>query len=436
MGSERERSQDVEQSPDAGGSGGGLAALFGGGGGGRTRSAAPTEEFTTQLIAAVNAGKGKQALQIAGSNPGGAVQALTANSRFSAFLRAVGRNRPFESAERRTLDAIYDNAGSFENKKLVFAARYGVNISETEAKFTEAELDVMQQQASLLPAGQVEGLSTFKQLARKQGQRGGTFGGTSINMKGMATKKEFAHTFRHEVGHAIDAAIGGRVADLRTNKAGWRRLASTSELIGAVGGFKSCPTDVRQTVQRAMNQFATSSRGSFTFANSWESHLNGHLIKQMGAEKAAAKLQEVRKATPSDPVLGAAHNSSGGNGPHYKHKQWQVANGRAFFFNAYYAKPFSVSAETHNFLKSWNNPKANFSDKEWFAEVYAEWFRTSPPGKGRAFPSYVSDFMKKTVETYRGGTVQTHSGQDAASDEGGGEAGQQRDQAGGDGAWA
>ncbi|GMV39470.1 MAG: hypothetical protein AMXMBFR64_11860 [Myxococcales bacterium] len=38
--------------------------------------------------------------------------------------------------------------------------------------------------------------------------------------------------------------------------------------------------------------------------------------------------------------------------------------------------------------------KAAFSDEEWFAEVYAEWYKG---GTHRTFPQFVTDFMNTHV---------------------------------------
>jgi len=94
--------------------------------------------------------------------------------------------------------------------------------------------------------------------------------------------------------------------------------------------------------------------------------------------------------------------ATGSAGPNFFYSSgsqaaWPQHGGKAFFFNFYYHKAFSVATATHDDLKAWGNSAAGFSDKEWFAEVYASWYETPTPGASRTFPAFVTTFMNSTV---------------------------------------
>jgi hypothetical protein len=67
--------------------------------------------------------------------------------------------------------------------------------------------------------------------------------------------------------------------------------------------------------------------------------------------------------------------------------------------NFYYHNVFSIVAATHTDLQSRNNAAACFSDSEWFAEMYQEWYRTATPGAG-SFPAFVKTFFEKKIDPY------------------------------------
>jgi hypothetical protein len=66
---------------------------------------------------------------------------------------------------------------------------------------------------------------------------------------------------------------------------------------------------------------------------------------------------------------------------------------------------------------AWGDTSAAFSDKEWFAEVYAEWYKNGVGGDHIDFPDYVTNFFRTKVETL-GQPAPTTGGASATSSSG------------------
>jgi len=366
---------------------------------------APTVPTLAESIGAAVKGRSlADALKLVAADPAMGLAALGGNK--SAFMTLIRDTRPHTTPMRAQITSLY-NAADFVTKQEIFAARFKVTLTSAGAqKFTEAELDTIHAQSILLPPGHVEGLGSYVELKRDvtNASAEGSANGTNIMMSDQKDATRYSQVFRHEVGHAVDTALGGECESFRTAQAGWTRYAGLDDFIAAAGGWGTVPDNKREVVKTALDAFLKgggpwNSPGKFD-----DALLVAVKAKHPGVTEAPDKSDDVSKDMAalqalygSNAILDTARGSEGTFYFPAAQAKWPQASGKSFFFNFYYHVPFSVAASTHNDLKTWNNAAAGFSDKEWFAEVYAAWYSTPVPGAARAFPGFVTAFMNSKV---------------------------------------
>lgn len=386
----------------AGGAAGGAAAGATGAEAKTAAAPAAAVDVAKEIVKLVDANDTVGAIKMAGAEPKKALDALDAASKTATFYQLVKGGRPYGADVRGELSKVYKGSGSFDRKKAIFSARFGVTITARNAgtTFSEAELDTIHDQAALLPPAHVEGLSTFEELKRGTG---GTHGGSVVTMgaqgAGAAGAESYSKTFRHEIGHAVDAKIGGPVETLRTSTAGWKKHEDIDTVITELGGLDKVPEAHRTVVKDTFKKFTTSNKGNQAAPGKFEDMLKTAVegANTGDAKKAKAAWDEVNALWGKVPVMDVAKASYSGGYAHWNYQNFVVHSGRAYFCGHYYGKVMSMPTALHDDIKAWQNSSAAFSDKEWFAEVYAEWYRTKTPGTGRTFPDYVTSFMKDTV---------------------------------------
>ncbi|GMV39471.1 MAG: hypothetical protein AMXMBFR64_11870 [Myxococcales bacterium] len=190
--------------------------------------------------------------RLAAAAPRAAITALTAATKLDAFYTLM-RATPLTAVTRTQLDPLHHGV-DLANKLRVFEVRFRITVTGRGATtFTQAELDAMYDPA-VLPPAHVEGLSTFTQL-RRVATGPATHSGTTVVMNQMPDATRYAGTFRHEVGHAIDAALGAVCNQLRTTQAGWTRYANIEAMITAAGGYGNLPPALQPVVRTALDNY-------------------------------------------------------------------------------------------------------------------------------------------------------------------------------------
>jgi hypothetical protein len=329
----------------------------------------------------------------------------------AAFMTMVKDGKPYTTIRRGQLTTLF-NGATFDDKKALFEARFSITISgEGSGSFTEGELNTLHAQCITLPPGHVEGLGTFTELRRSlnTATAEGTHGGSTITMRDEADATRYSQVFRHEVGHAVDAHLGGACETLRSTQAGWTRYNTVDEFIVAAGGYGTIPADKQAVAKAALEAFMAGA-GPWNGPASFEAALETAVVaahpevvatESDGSDAVSQTMTALRPLLASNTLFKTAVACQG---PGYFYGTsaqalWPQHSGKAFFFNFYYHKAFSVAQATHDDLKAWGNSAAGFSDKEWFAEVYASWYETPTPGASRTFPAFVTTFMNGTVAT-------------------------------------
>lgn len=384
---------DVAPDPPAAAAGGAAAAPAPGAG----AAAALDPEV---LTAAVDANNGAKALRLAAAAPREAITALTAATKLEAFYTLM-RATPLTAITRTQLNTLYHGV-DLANKFRVFEVRFRITITGTGATtFTEAELNAMYDQAAVLPPAHVEGLSTFTQL-RRVATGPATHSGTTVVMNQMPDATRYAGTFRHEIGHAIDAALGAVCTQLRTTQAGWTRYANIEAMITAAGGYGNLPPALQPVVRTALDNYRGPGRTFNSPTPTFEATLQAAVMAAHpdvvqstadGSDAVTTDMNTLRGLYGSNLLLRIGNMSQGTNN-YWRFRNWPGDGAKHFFINHWYSAAFSVASTTFQDMVAWGNVKAAFSDKEWFAEVYAEWYRG---GTHRTFPQFVTDFMNTHV---------------------------------------
>ncbi|MEZ4269018.1 MAG: hypothetical protein R3F39_21885 [Myxococcota bacterium] len=364
------------------------------------------------LAAAVTANKLADALTLITPDVAAGLTALGTNK--AAFMTMVKDAKPYTTIRRAQLTTLF-NGATFDDKKSIFEARFSITISgEGSGSFTENELNTLHAQCVTLPPGHVEGLGTFTELRRSlnTATAEGTHGGSTITMRDEADATRYSQVFRHEVGHAVDASLGGACETLRSTQAGWTRYNTVDEFIAAAGGYGTIPSGMRAVAKAALESFIAGGgpwNGPASFDAALEAavmaaHPEVTATESDGSDAVSVDLAALRPLLASNTLFKTAVACQGPDFFYGNAAQaaWPQTGGKAFFFNFYYHKAFSVGQATHDDLKAWGNAAAGFSDKEWFAEIYASWYETSTPGSSRTFPAFVTTFMNNTVANVGG----------------------------------
>lgn len=333
-----------------------------------------------------------------------AMAALQGAGKVNAFFGLIQNGAPHDALARALMGQLYARLSRAYKERLM-EAQFQITISGTGAQtFTETELDSLYASASALPPGHVTGNASFTNLVRtaNSATAEGSYSGSSntINMRNEANQARYQETFRHEVGHAVDDAMGALTENLRIKEAGWTKYATTAKFVKKVG-YGSIPAALQPKVKAAFDAFVAGG-GPWDSPGAFEAELKKHITD-------AKQLKTVKALYGKNTLIDTARGSEGRFYGSAAVKKWAGSGGHNYFINFYYHNVFSVTSATHTDLASRGNAAACFSDKEWFAEMYQEYYRTATPGTG-SFPKFVKAFFKKHIESYVAGSTPSGGG--------------------------
>jgi len=322
-----------------------------------------------------------------------AMAALDTANKSDAFYSLIKTAGPHSALDRAQMGQLYHRPIPLAHKKKLYEARFNITISgEGAATFTEPELDTLYDQAAALPPGHVENNPRFTGLTRTAdtADAEGSYGNPTINMRNQANQASYAETFRHEVGHAIDDSIPD-VRDLRINQAGWSKYEAIGDFYTKVGWGNVKDAGLQTKVKTAIDTYVAGG-GPWDSPGTFEDELKKHITD-------ATELKKVTDEFGKNTILDTMRGSEGTFYFSSAVAKWPLHSGHNYFVNFYYHRVYSVAQATHTDLASRGNAAACFSDAEWFAEMYQEWYRTTPAGTG-SFPAFVKTFFEKKIDPY------------------------------------
>jgi hypothetical protein len=328
-----------------------------------------------------------------------------------AAINALPKGTGLPAEARDACDAIMvalTNEGQLARS--LFSVRFDVALTGPWAAAALDDVKLLYNDCKNLPIAQVANNPRLLTFNRRSGG-GGTYSSqtNTINIDQTDTnqtenmyagtpqqvpERYFDHTVRHEVGHAVDAMLGSRTA-LVFNTAAWKEYGTSSldTWIGQFNGWTqagggTAPTDAeKQQIRDLIMQLLHSGGGAIEGPN-------------MGA----------RDLAPADhpftrfPTLKVVNVMSRGTGT-MKYKDRYNDGGKVFSINYYYRRFMECSAQA---AASAPRDYCMFSPAEWFADMYAEFYRQfdgiDDSKLGGNCPGWVKTWMLANVHNIGGRT--------------------------------
>ncbi len=324
------------------------------------------------------------------------------------LINALPKGTGLPAEARDACDAIM-TALTTEGQlaRSLFSVRFDVNLTGPWAAATLDDIKRLYDDCKNLPIAQVANNPRLLTIHRGSGG-GGTYSSTTntINMDqtdtaqteqmyaGTAapvTERYFDHTVRHEVGHAVDAMLGSRTP-LVFNTAGWKEYGTSSldAWIGQFNGWNqaggTAPTDPeKQQIRDLIMQLLHSGGGAIA-----------------GPSLGARDLAPADHPFTRFPTLKVVNVLSRGTGT-MKYTDTYNDGGKVFSINYYYRRFMECTA---NAAASAPRDYCMFSPAEWFADMYAEFYRefdgVDDSKLGGNCPGWVKTWMLANVHTIGG----------------------------------
>lgn len=334
------------------------------------------------------------------------IETIKTRAWFDTLPKGIG----LAPAARGHLDAIYPNITSSDWQKTFFMLRFDCTLSGGWADAsgpTAGDLKALYAQLIRLPLEQVANNRFLEIFNRTGSGTGGSYGEGNKQINAGAnqtstktlydgephayTEQYFDHTIRHEVGHAVDAALGSRTA-LCYDMAGWFEYpeGSVEQFINDQSGFTDDAGGPALTVaeKRSITDALTS------FMNTAGARIAGpgRSIFLMLPDNHILKTRpQLRIAKALSSTAGQMHYTS----PHDDGTHtWSI--------NYYYQRWMKVKSSA-----ALTAPRAYtlFAPAEYFADMYAEFYRNydgtpaTEPQLGGNVPGDVKTWLMNNVHT-------------------------------------
>lgn len=305
---------------------------------------------------------------------------------------------------RKAIDEmIEDNVFSIDDAKLLFKPRFNHAIQDVGTAWTADVLRTVWRQLALLPEKDVTlstAITTFDAISG-----GGAFGPSweapdTINTVQIGQDiggdhERLEHTVRHEIGHGVHTELAGTVnAWLQNDMQFW--FTDFDTWIAELGGYPSEFTDAsgnKVTVDDAWKNWLKSVIESFTGNASWSPT---RATPEAGLD---ANGQKAWAAMPAKVRNACAQSKTQW---YNNYENFQKNGDKHYFLNHWYHRPFTIGPTAFNAIASTNDKYTAMSEKEFFANCYAEYFE-NPEGArdhtkwGGRLPSSIKDFFKTCI---------------------------------------
>ncbi|MCC6621562.1 MAG: hypothetical protein IT385_09935 [Deltaproteobacteria bacterium] len=265
--------------------------------------------------------------------------------------------------------------------------------------FTDAELTVLFEQFLALPAGHREGGSgkPYTALSAHFGSSAFMEGRKEIAMGRMEEGAEvkYARTLRHEIGHALDFRDNPD-AKMQADS-GWTAYKNVDDVVSALSPFsdKDDP-EFQAEAKRIVSVFFEGTR--IAVGGTLDAEL-AQSKKDLAAKAPDADAKAKRQA---DFVAWWKANKLGklaeGSRDQGKFGSRETIAGGIAAIIPQYKQVEAASASLTGKLTSWGNVSAAWSEREYAAESYAEWYGTEKPGTSapaKALPDGTQAWLKK-----------------------------------------
>jgi|GEM_PF-1134266 len=339
-----------------------------------------------------------------------------------AHLAAAGHPAPFGSLPRGTglsqeartdLDLIMQALTvELASAREIFSIRFDVNLTGGWASSRIDDIKRLYEECQTVPIAHVSNNAELASFKRGRGGGGAYFVNDNMisiddqdvdatettkvrNGRPPVTERQFDHTVRHEIGHSVDALLGGRTS-LVYGQAGWQSFGAgeLDQWIQSFDGWNPnggvAPSDaqkqeVRDLIVLQLQSGGGTIDGPSTGASAFAPEKHAwHVLKQM---------------TVVDGINSQKGTMNFAN-------RFEVG-GRILSINYYYRSFMSCGVKAKEGVA---RDYTLFAPEEWFADMYAEYYRnfdgTNDGTLGGNCPGWVQSWFFANVHNVGGRTPQ------------------------------
>jgi hypothetical protein len=372
----------------------------------RTKRRAAGKDWTAEELAEVLKKDGAMGVLVALNyrQAKQGVDTLKAANQWDPLIAAlpIGGMGP---ASSRALDMmIADDVFSIEDAKKLFHPRFGHVAQDVGSSWTLEVMRTMWRQLAVLPAADVTkstAITTFDAIAG-----GGAFGPSweapdTINTVQIGQDiggdhERLEHTVRHEIGHGVHTEIPGVVNQWLQDDMQFWFTDDWDAWINELGGYPE--------------KFQDSTGAWVNVDDAWKGYLRGLVQGYTGsASWSPAKVTPDDGEVDDGKAAWAAMPAAVKNACAQSTTSWydnytnfQKVGDKRYFLNHWYHRPFTIGATAFATIPSTNDTYTAMSEKEFFANCYAEYFEDPEGIKdhskwGGTLPASVKSFFSTCI---------------------------------------
>lgn len=372
----------------------------------RTKKRAKGKDWTAEELADVLKKDGAAGVLIALNqrHPKQGVATLKTANQWDPLVTALPIGGLGPGARRAVDQMIADDVFDIEDAKKLFHPRFGHVAQDVGSSWTQDVMRTTWRQLAALPPADVTkstAITTFDAIAG-----GGAFGPSweapdtintiQIGQDVGGDHEYLEHTVRHEIGHGVHTQIPGVVNAWLQNDMQFWFTDDWDAWINELGGYPA--------------KFQDSSGAWVNVDDAWKGYLRDLVQGYTGSSSWSPAKATPDTGEPADgqrawaAMPAAVRNACAQSTTTWydNYTNFQKVGDKRYFLNHWYHRPFTIGATAFNTIASTNDTYTAMSEKEFFANCYAEFFENPEGVKdhskwGGTLPASVKSFFKTCI---------------------------------------
>jgi len=367
------------------------------------------KDWTIQELKDLLAGQGAQQVFFAINkrSPAQAIDLLKKAGTWDAVLAALPKGKLNALCKTALGQMIEDGLLDIVDAKKLFEKRFAHAADDAGKSWTLPIMQVVWRQLELLPDNDITlntAITTFEAIAGSGGFGPSWEAPATINKIQLgvdtAAYQHLEHTVRHEIAHGVHTQIPGPINSwLQNDMQFW--FISFDQFISDLGGIPATYTPPSKGVETPVtNDLKTWLKDllekQWCGSGSWGPK-PGITIGAWLASK--PDLLALWNACPA-PLRNACDQSV--SHWYQNYENFQEQGGKRYFLNHWYHRPFTIGQQAMAAIPTTNDNYTAMSEKEFFANCYAEYFEDPEGAKdntkwGGGLSSAIKDFFKSCI---------------------------------------